>query len=86
MRILVDEMANSRDDCPYCIDKSNMDMEDYKCVYRHECDCTCYDDDMQECRYFTDIKSVLYNCSDTLEDTLDGIFEKVPYDLRHSSF
>lgn len=85
MKIIVDKMPSNRDECPYSVDKSTMDMIDYKCSYKTECDCT-FSDNMNECRYFIGIRSVLSDCSDTLEDILDGSFEKVPFDNRYQDW
>jgi len=54
MRIVVDEMPKEPYECPWCLDKSCMDYDEYVCTFRNS-EHQCWD--TSECPYFVDFKS-----------------------------
>ncbi len=74
MRIIVDEMPTEPRKCPYCVDKSTMDYDEYVCTFREEHKCYCTDGNMSWCPYFIDFKTC-FDCEIQRYDTV----EKDPY-------
>ena len=59
MRILVDKMPTKPTDCPYCIDNSTKDFDEYDCIFRNGTDADeyCSLECSFGCPYFTEMPS-----------------------------
>lgn len=76
MRILVDEMPKKNYKCPYCLDNSTMDYEEYKCQWQNSgIDCW----DVKDCPFFMD-------ASEYIESVVVDRFGIETTETRHNNY